>query len=376
MASNAARIEVADKIRDHYKKMQSQGQRSLGGYRYQIRNEIDGVKVDFVDNSGKSVGWLAVRPSGTSPEIVVAINSLESEDVLSMIKNDFFGQMALHKDMISMNKLEPEIYIKQSKDFVEGRRLPSAVEAVRTAPAKPSRATPGTYAASAALELPDEIDSWIAAERAECAKTIESVQSKRATGTNLRGGVVIIAIDNALYTGVANSALNGIRELAQEHFEDTGVMLVRGDSKTLNDEIAKAITAAQAKGMTVLNVVTQLNAKTYAAVKDNKDLLEKLGYVLSINTSAGETLPKNKAPYIQMIRLFDLSLKIAYRSRAEDDEGIRQTLSRILAKDVAMENVAQMLAKKILEILPAIKAIDSSDAVNTYNAIRTVFASL
>ncbi len=132
MVSNQARIEVASRIKENYESLARERPDE-----YKIRNNLDGLKVDFLRN-GESIGWLAVRPSGTSAEIVVAINSLVSEDVFNMIKNDFFAQMAQHKALIHMDKLEPEVYKEQARNYV--------VEGISLLVAPQTQATPGTNA--------------------------------------------------------------------------------------------------------------------------------------------------------------------------------------------------------------------------------------
>ncbi|MBU1084575.1 MAG: hypothetical protein KKG84_05715, partial [Candidatus Omnitrophica bacterium] len=111
MISNEARISVSQEIGDHYRNMAEQSPD-----KYRIRNTLDGVKIDILEN-GKIIGFLGVRPSGTSPEMVIAINSLVSEDVFKRIKQDFFTQLAKHRDKVKIDKLEPaSTYMAQAKE--------------------------------------------------------------------------------------------------------------------------------------------------------------------------------------------------------------------------------------------------------------------
>ncbi len=123
MISNEARIEVADKIKAHYTKMANEFPD-----KYRIKNTLDGIKVDFL-RENKPVGFLVVRPSGTSPQVVIAVNSLVSEEIFNWIKNDYFAQMKEHEKSIEWEKLEPKLYYEQASAFVfEGRKLPEKVE--------------------------------------------------------------------------------------------------------------------------------------------------------------------------------------------------------------------------------------------------------
>lgn len=124
MIDNNARIEVSSKIKEHYMKMARENPS-----KYVIRNELDGIKIDFFDK-GKHVGFLAVRPSGTSAEMVIAVNSLVNQDYFNWIKNDYFAQMAKYKKEILWEKLEPGQYKEEAKAFVfDGKALPTSIGA-------------------------------------------------------------------------------------------------------------------------------------------------------------------------------------------------------------------------------------------------------
>jgi len=120
MISNDARLEVANAMRDHYVTLAAENPN-----KYRVRNELDGVKVDFLDN-GEVVGFLAVRPSGTSPEMVVVANSIVNETYYNMIVKDYLGQMKLYQDKILFDKLEPEAYQKLAKAAAAGEEEPEA----------------------------------------------------------------------------------------------------------------------------------------------------------------------------------------------------------------------------------------------------------
>jgi hypothetical protein len=222
---------------------------------------------------------------------------------------------------------------------------------------------------AAAVEgVSPEIQAQIDKEKSECAVTLQAIAAKRAVQPQLSKEVVVIGIDDDLYTGAANAAFHEIPELTERHAGAIGVVLVRGRGADLADKMGEAVSKAQSNGLKVRNVVTQLHTKNYAAIKDNKDVVNKLGCILSIN--ANKDLNEH---YIQVIRLFDLSLKIAYDYSAED---LSKALSEIMGKPIAADEVADMLAKKILEILPAMTPIKTSEAVNAYKAVKQALASL
>jgi len=136
MKDNQSRLHVAGRLKEHYEKVAKEQP-----HKYSIRNTLDGIKVDFLDSNRKSRGFLAIRPSGTSAEIVVAINSLVSQDAFNIIKNDFFAQMAQYKDYITWkNKagkpaLEPGVYYEQANGFVyEGKSLSTGMPQITVTP--------------------------------------------------------------------------------------------------------------------------------------------------------------------------------------------------------------------------------------------------
>jgi len=370
MVSNQARIEVSERIRQHYEQM---AREYPGSYR--IINTIDGVKVAFLRN-GQPIGWLAVRPSGTSAEIVVVVNSLVSDDALNFIKNDFFGQMALYRDNIKLDKLEPAVYVEQAKGFIFNNvRMPTALEA--QPPAAPlSPRTPGTGAAR--LGGADDLTVQIAAEQKELGETVDKIQARRATNTQLKNDVVIIAIDSDLYTGDKNLDLVELTKLAERTMEHVGVVVVRGKAADLPGDIAVAAQLVVSKGLKVRSIVTQLNSKTYDKVKGEKEVVDKLGTILSINASSADEKVKAKNPnqenYLPVMRLFALSLQIAYKLEPED---ISITLSRIIGGEpVSVGDLNAMLVNRILEILPRIAAINTSSVRETYMAVKQALISL
>ena len=114
MVSNEARILVSDQIRAHYEQMAQENPET-----YSIRNTLDGIKVD-ITRDDKYLGFLAVRPSGTSPEMVVAINSLVDKASFDDIKKDFLAQLKIYKDYVKLDKLEPEQYGTEANAFISG----------------------------------------------------------------------------------------------------------------------------------------------------------------------------------------------------------------------------------------------------------------
>lgn len=368
MASNQARIEVAEKIRRHYEQMARDYPAT-----YRIINTIDGVKVGFLQN-GQPIGWLAVRPSGTSAEIVVVVNSLVSEDSLNFIKNDFFSQMALYKDSIKLDKLEPAVYIEQAKAFIfNNTRMPTKLEA-QAAPITPR--TPGTGAARLG-GAGDELSAEIAAEQAELAGILDRIRASRATNTQLSKEVIIIALDSDLYTGDKNLDLVELTKMAERTAEHAGVMVVRGKASDLPNNVAAAAQQAAARGLKVRNIVTQLNSKTYDALKDKKETINKLGTILSVNANSADAKVRSGNPkqenYLPVMRLFALSLEIAYD---RDPADISATLSRIIGKEVSVEDLGAMLVNRLLEILPRILPIDTSSVPETYRAVKQALISL
>ncbi|MDP8299154.1 MAG: hypothetical protein P9L88_04550 [Candidatus Tantalella remota] len=119
MVSNDARVEVSDAIKSHYAELAR-----TNPERYSVRNTLDGIKVDFL-RDGNPVGFLAVRPSGTSPEMVVVVNSLVSDNDFKAIKADFFAQLKVYKDKVKWTdddgepNLEPMVYYKEATVAIE-----------------------------------------------------------------------------------------------------------------------------------------------------------------------------------------------------------------------------------------------------------------
>ena len=120
------------------------------------------------------------------------------------------------------------------------------------------------------------------------------------------------------------------------------------------------------KGLKVRAVVSQLNSNASNAARDQ---LARLGTVLNIDVQ-GKDLDRY---YMQIIRLFDLTFKIAYDFSPKD---IGVTLSRITGRTIAVDDVLSMLAKRIIEILPTMRPIDVSVAVEAYKAVRQALTSL
>lgn len=155
MVSDEARVEVADRIKAHYVE-----QAEVNPDRYRIRNELDGLKVDFL-REGEAVGFLAVRPSGTSPEMVVAVNSIVSEKDFDEIKQDFLSQLVNYKEYVLLDKLEPNKYKEDLARFTSLQETPRGAEEADVTPdgviPGEERLTPGVYAATPRENL-QEID--------------------------------------------------------------------------------------------------------------------------------------------------------------------------------------------------------------------------
>ncbi|MBN1526019.1 MAG: hypothetical protein JW919_00335 [Candidatus Omnitrophica bacterium] len=302
-------------------------------------NYLDGVRIYF--SNGDIVH---LRPSGNMPEFRIYAEASTQARADAIVE--------------FRTKILPQII----RDFSKVER-PTPDEAV----AKALRKTPGVSAVMG--EAAGDIESQIVTEKNELAETLSKITVRRATDAQFKKGVVIIAVDDNLYAGAANSAIIELPKLADRSGEAVGVIVVRGRGEALTGAIADAAQKAEAKGLKVRNIVTQLSSKTYAAIKDKKEIVDKLGVLLSVNAQSKDL----NSHYIQILRLFDLSLKIAYDFKPED---ISDTLSKIIGKPVSVEDIGAMLANRIMEILPVMQPIDTSTAVEAYKAVKQALISL
>lgn len=297
-------------------------------------------------------GAVAINPSKTFYELTVTKGEVEIKI------GDTWQKLTSGTSVFIPASYNKSVPIKSNGRAEVLRLIPAQAGIAKTTRIEAAR----TAQEASVKDSPEVINMMIEKEKSELESTLKNSMQK----ADIKDGVVIVALDDDLYKGYANQAITELPTMIERNASPGAVVTVRGKGNELAANIAAATQKIEAEGLKVRNIVTQLNSNTWSGAKDE---LARLGTVLSVDLQ-GKTLDDH---YIQVLRLFDLSIKIAYEFKPED---IGSTLSRITGKSVSIEDVMNMLAQKILEILPEMRPIDTSTAVEAYKAVRAALISL
>ncbi|MFA6079504.1 MAG: hypothetical protein WC779_07160, partial [Candidatus Omnitrophota bacterium] len=211
----------------------------------------------------------------------------------------------------------------------------------------------------------EDVKALVEEEKKEAEVTLEA-SMRRA---DVDDGVVIIATDDNLYKGPANAAVTKWPATINKNAKPGTVVVVRGKGAELEANIKDAIERIGGEGK-VRKIVTQLSADVDNITKEKiVNIIKDRSVILSIDLK-GKSLDEH---YLQVIRLFNLSFQIAYDF---DADSISMTLSRIMGQAVSIDQVMNMLAEKIIRILPRLEKIDTSTAAEAYKAVRQALVAL
>ncbi|MGB2661818.1 MAG: hypothetical protein WBD04_05490, partial [Candidatus Omnitrophota bacterium] len=380
MVSNEARIEVTARIREHYERMAQ-----VHPLKYRIRNTLDGLKVDFL-KQGKVIGFLAVRPSGTSPEMVIAINSLDSKDAFNLIKNDYFAQMQRFSDHIKWEKagkpaLEPELYYEQTHAFAfEKRKLPVSQEfqAGFTDETEASRSVPHS-SGTGAMRL-GEVDQSSASDDREgklpTKKTVvdqadlfAKFVGRMAKARMEKGEVFVIAIDDDLgeiqegsMTPITQNFIRELENMTDERGEKLFPKLVvkrgSGTKGTLLQGIQSEISNG-AKKNNVFLVTRHQNLE--------KDIFKKLeaAWITGIDDEEGRSM--NYLPVLEAVTLMMMSaLDI-------NPTEIKKLYDAIARKPIPAHILEEYMLKRKFYVLPRITRVQPKELREFYETVRRIY---
>lgn len=210
----------------------------------------------------------------------------------------------------------------------------------------------------------EDIKRVVDEETAGLAKTVEAT----AKIANPADGVVILAVDDNIYSRF-NFALALVQELGRRIARPDSIIIVKDKGEKLAGAVTGQVRELERKGIKVRKIVTQLNAQMPQAVRDD---LASRGIVLNIDLK-GKSLLNN---YMQIIRLFDLSLKIAYSNRPAEDKDIIKTLSKIMNYELSAAEFARMIMGNVWNILPALGPVKESTLSEGYKAAKQAVSSL
>ncbi|MGB3057238.1 MAG: hypothetical protein WBC16_03705 [Candidatus Omnitrophota bacterium] len=383
MMSNELRKEVAGRIREHYQRMAEEYPD-----RYKVRNEIDGVKIDFLRN-GESVGFLAVRPSGTSPEMVVVVNSLTGASGLNMIKNDFFGQLKRFRDYVRWDKtdaktgekkpaLEPGLYYEQARGFVfDGKRLPVANDGRKADPGRPAPRTPGTGAVRMGEErkIPSTEDIIL---RADLFYQQISHMLERHPYSPL-----ILAFDTDLgkqrqhaqiqEVALAIRALSEMQKMLDDHgrpkyplLRNVAILSESGESGDLAQEVLmkRMEVSQEKKDLDVFTIVVTRKTgvdKNFGEIKEDGNT-----WISAIDDRTGndhDYMPVFEAATLAMMAIVDPA----------DIGRIKDFYNSIAKSPIDDDILKKMLEKKMFYVLPKISAMDPGQLRKLYENVRKIY---
>jgi hypothetical protein len=181
---------------------------------------------------------------------------------------------------------------------------------------------------------------------------------------------VVLAYDTGL-DPKSNTATvaKAVEDVLNEYLGKNAVIVVRGTGKDLLDRVRTAVDPIEKSGEKVF-VVTLASDTTLNTSVISQNEQKELGKIINV---------KNKGDkHIQVAGLFDLALRVAYEL---GDESILRCLNRIAVNPnntmgFTKDDLDELLKKGVISILPRIQRIDTSEAVEAYNAASQVLKSL